>query len=166
MKLYIICNCPTFSVLFSRWHLPLRLPPVALHLRRFAIPRHRQMFWNPCWVVAYLAELGLWGRGDASCLKMAAATYALSTSAGGAPYTCGTCGQHLWTCSGATSSSCSRPHSQEPGSFLGSSGIWWPWYMVTFLVREQSIKGGLMKKTLGSLRTDVSERTDKRIMKW
>lgn len=32
--------------------------------------------------------------------------------------------------------------------------------MVTFLVRVQSIMGSLMKKTLGSRHTNVSERTD------
>ena len=75
------------------------------------------------------------------CPKMAAATCASSTSAGGVPSTCVTCGQHFWKCSGATSSFCSRPRLRGPGSCLGCCGTCWLWCTETCWVREPGNAG-------------------------
>lgn len=71
-----------------------------------------------------------------SCQRMDAATCASNMSVGGALCTYVTYGQRSWTCSGATSSSCSLLRLPGPGFSLGYSGIWLPWCMVIFLVRE------------------------------
>lgn len=86
--------------------------------------------------MVYPVGAGFWEKGSVSCPKMVGAMCGSSTSAGGMRCTCVTSGQRFWKCSGATSSSCSRPPLQGPGFCLGCYGTWWHWCMETCWVRR------------------------------
>lgn len=131
----------TVSCSLQPWLRPLLPPLVVLRLKRCAIPRRRRMSWSRCWaeVVEVWQEVDLqhWEGAGVSCLRMVEAMYALSMSVVVELSTCVTCGRPFWTCSGATSSSCSQPPLLGPGLLSVCCGTWWRWCTEICWVRRQ-----------------------------
>ncbi|KAA8587789.1 hypothetical protein FQN60_016651 [Etheostoma spectabile] len=75
---------------------------------------------KPYWVVVIRLG-GTSEEEEAGLSKDGRRTCASSTSKAGMLCTCGTSGQHFWTCSGATSCSCSRPRCGD----LVPVGVLW-----------------------------------------
>lgn len=144
-----LLSLPVVCLQHLPWPQPRPLPLKAPPLRKYATPRRRRTSPSPCWAPRVVPEVRvlkglelegpvLWGGGAASSPKMDGATCASSTSADEGRCTCVTSGRLFWTCSGATSSSCSRPPLLGPGSCLGCFGIWWQWCMETYWVSSWS----------------------------